>query len=232
MRLTKRETNTILITLGLGIFAAGYFLVYSDFTKQTQAVQDEIAILAPRSAELEAHVSRIPLYNMGIEAFAEAAKENLSWFPPSVRTEDWIMYSVGLETDTDMEISSASFSDPAELASFTAKTEVGGSASLYRAYGTTLNITNRLSYSDLKKTLDLITSNPERTALESVSVSYDASGGILSGTMTISKTFVDNGSYVYTPTDVPYGSVGVDSPFGAAAASPNAEEGEAVEQNE
>ncbi|GHU93629.1 hypothetical protein FACS1894208_03410 [Clostridia bacterium] len=222
MKISKRDANIALIILGVAVFIAGYFLIYNDLLDQAAVVRSEIAALTPRDIELSAHVERIPLYNRGIETFANAAKENLSRFPPRVRTEDLIMYAVGLETKPGMAIASASFSEPWLISEFDAKTEVGQpSAVHYAAYGMTLTISDRLNYDALKQAFDLIALDPERTSLENVSISYDSSTGELTGSMSINKHFVDDGRYVYVPTEVPAGRIGVTSPFGTFRPAPN-----------
>ncbi|GHV42025.1 hypothetical protein FACS189490_10090 [Clostridia bacterium] len=215
MSVSKRDINTLLIVLGLAILALSYFLPFRGFSAQTETVRAEIAALEPRELELEIHVRNVPAYNSGITLFAQIAAENLTRFPKSIRTEDLVMFVVDLEKEIGMEISSASFTEEQQIAAFDAKTEVGQrAAGRYTAKAMTTKLSFRMGYQQLKDALTRITEDPERTALDSMGASYDATTGTLTGTMDITKAFVDDGTYVYEPTDVPEGNIGVNSPFG------------------
>ncbi|MDR0936788.1 MAG: hypothetical protein LBM98_08920 [Oscillospiraceae bacterium] len=218
MKISKRDLNTLLILFGLAVFIMNYFLLYSGFIDDTALVNEEIAALKPRQAVLNNHVVNIPGYNAGMESSALIAADNLKWFPKQIRTEDLIMYAVGIERDLGVEINSAQFSEPWEITSFDAKTEVGQeTVSHYSAYGVTLTFSFHMDYEAMKKVLNRITSDPERTALDNISVSYDTSTGALTGTLALSKVYADDGSYVYVATDVPPGAVGIKNPFGAVS---------------
>jgi hypothetical protein len=62
--------------------------------------------------------------------------------------------------------------------------------------------------------LEYISYAPEKTLTDSLSVSYDSSGGGLTGAITLSRVYLDDGSGVYTPAETPDGPVGTDNPFG------------------
>ncbi|MFP3154209.1 hypothetical protein LQZ18_07220 [Lachnospiraceae bacterium ZAX-1] len=216
MKLSKRDVNTLLIAVGLLLLVAAYFLAYRRLEEAATVVEEEITnVLQPRASQLAFYVENLPIYNDGIVASAKIAADSLALFPPSIRTEDLVMYAVELERDFGMRISAASFTEPVELTSFDAKTAVGQSEVVnYHAYNTTLNISTKMNYENLKKTLDHIAGDPNRTALDEMSLSYDLASGELTGSMTIRKVLVEDGSYVYRPTDVPLGKLGTSSPFG------------------
>jgi hypothetical protein len=212
-QLSKRDVNLLLIVLGLGVTLAVYFLVFLDFTARAETLNAQTESLRPRLAVLRGYEAEVPSYNRAIREYADFIARELGNYAQEVRTEDLIMYAVMLENEMKLNIASASFTEPAAVSEFTLPDEDGAPLP-YRAYAISMTLSSRMGYAELKNAIDRLYATADRTVLDAVSVTFDAATGGLVGTVTISKIFIADGSYVYTETAVPPGPLGNSNPFG------------------
>ena len=210
--LSKRDVNLLLVVLGLAIVLATYFLVYSNFTRQTETLNTEIVNLRPRLIQLQEHEANIPIYDLGIVDATTRINEEKQTYVQEIRTEDLIMYAVMLEDEMGISISSASFTPPTLISEFTAPNENGDPA-YYSAYKVSMTLNAKFGYEPLKDAINRIYETVDKTMLDDVSITFDVETGGLLGNITISKVFVTDGTYVYEPTQVPVGASGTVNPF-------------------
>jgi len=217
MNLSKRDQKLIIILLGIVIFAAAYAGVYLNFTNKTTALEAETAALAPRLSELQGYYNSLGTYEKGIEESRAVITENLMQYPEDVRPEDEIMYAVSLEKDVGLFIGSAAFGEPEQVMALRGITETeDGSYSVLplSAFRRRMDCACSLNYAQLKRTVKYINETPLCTRLNTVSVSYDAETGGLTGTMTIDKYFITGINDAYVETYVPQMPLGTDNIFG------------------
>lgn len=228
MTISTRDKKLLLVLLGIAIFCAAYFGLYNTFNNKTAAVDSEIAALAPRLEELRGHSANLSTYQAGISEIAEQVDAELAKFPSDVRSEDLLLYGASLESSVGMSVGSMSFS-PAEVISqfnVPSSDEAGGVTLIPNAaFRTGLTVSGQMSYAQLKRLVGYIYSTPERTSLESLSVSYNSESGKLDTSATMAKYFICGSEYIYERTKVPSFKAGVSSPFGVAIAPANNTEG-------
>ncbi len=216
MNISKRDQKLLLILLGLVIFIACWLGVHNSYQSKADGVLSEIAGLEPRLTELREHEAKLPEYQAGINAIAEDVTAELKKFPGDVRTEDMIMYGAGLEKALGIEVGSMAFM-PAEMVSqFSIPVEGDEGIMLvpYAALRTGMSISCELDYGRMKKLINYIYSTPQRTTLESLSVSYNAETAGLTGSASLAKFFMSGQDYVYEATVIPNIKQGTNNPFG------------------
>ena len=211
-KISKRDANLILIVTGAIIFVLALVFVYSDFNDRADLLDRESEGLRIRLSELKALEADVPMYNEKIREYAELSAQELSNYAQFVRTEDLIMYAVMLEDEMQLDISSASFTDPTLISEFSLPSEDGPVD--YSAYSVSMTINTRMSYADMKDAITRVYATQDRTLLESLAIVFNSETGGLSGTITLSKVFILGGPYTYTPTRVPDGPLGKPNPFG------------------
>lgn len=216
MNLSKRDQNLLLILLGIVVFILAWTGVRNKFNAKAQAEEAQISALEPRLTELRNHRDNVSIYERGIEEIAATVKSEMKKFPNDVRAEDMIMYASGLEKTIGLSVGSISFMPPELLSQFNVPTEGKSGTELlaYAAFKTGLSIDCELDYSQMKKFISQIYSTPQRTTLESLSVSYNSETAGLTGSATLAKYFLSGEKYVYTPTTVPNVIEGTTNPFG------------------
>lgn len=223
MRISKKDAKLLLVLLAVIIFIAGYFVVYSPYTQKTEAVQAEIAAMKPELDALQKHYEKLADYEAGIDEAYETIERSLDGFPPDVRTEDLVVYAIALEENTGIDIRTIAFSGASPLADFKVVREDDGGyeATPYTGSRTAMTATCALTYAQLRSFIDYVDNTPLRTALDSVAVSFDASTGGLTGTLTMSKFFISTPGQEYEPTIVPTVPLGKDALFDTVAAITN-----------
>ena len=215
--LSKRDINLLLIVIGLAIILLTYFLVFTNLSSQVETLNADTEQMRPRLTQLQDYAAAIPLFEEGIlEASARIDEERLS-YPEQVRTEDLIMYAVMLEEEMGVRISSASFNPPTLISEFYAP-NAEGTLVRYQAYITSMAINSAFGYDPLKDAINRIYATADKTLLDDITLTFDGESGGLAGNMTISKIFVTDGSYVYSPTQIPAGPFGNTNPFATITA--------------
>ena len=226
--ISKRDVNLLLVILGLAIVLVTYFLVFTKFNDEATALDAETESLKPRLYQLQDYEAGIPRFNEGISAATARIDEEKLGYAQDVRTEDLIMYAVMLEEEMGVQISAASFSPPTLISEFDAP-DAEGNPVHYQAFKTAMTLNAKFGYEPLKEAINKIYETADKTMLEDISITFDVETGGLVGTVTISKVFVTDGSYVYSPTRVPAGPFGNTNPFATITAPP---EGELIEGEE
>ncbi|MDR0819647.1 MAG: hypothetical protein LBN43_08785 [Oscillospiraceae bacterium] len=108
------------------------------------------------------------------------------------------------------------FEVPVLLSQFEAKTEPDQeTAANYSVYGLTTTVgATDIGYTNLKRAIRWINSYTYRTKIDEINVNYDANTGLLAGTVTYTKVYVDDGNYEYAAPKIPQGNHGIENPFG------------------
>lgn len=219
MTISKRDAKLLLVLLGIVILLVSYLAVYSPYATQTEELESEISALRPQLQELQGYNDNLAAYQAGIQDFSAQMTDEVSHYPSAIRTEDLILYALELRDRTGMDISGISFTDPEEM---TALQILGGDGAFKdaTAYRTTMTLSCTLDYDGLKTLADYVASTGDRTALDAVSVSYNAESGALIGSATVDKYYITAGDEDYVPTQVPDVPLGTDDIFGTVTVLP------------
>ncbi len=216
MKISKKEARLLIVLGGILVFVLLYYLVNNRILESTVAIEGEIAVIQPELAELEALYADRDMYLEEIEKTKVYAQEELEKYPADIRPQDVLVWILGFEDSVNFDINSVTFGEPQLISEFPAYVTVDGEEinTNMTAYKTTSNTTGDLSYLQLKSSIDYIYESPYRTALDSVSLSYNSESSTLTGNFTISKFFVTYPEAVYQESQMPSVPLGTQEPFG------------------
>lgn len=220
MKIKKNEVMFLLAALGVLAAVLVYARVYLPTLEQTDILTAENAQLSARVAELEAIADKKDTYmdeteNMIVDVNATFAK-----LPPESRAEDAIMYAVELESqDRDTYISSIGITEP--LVVYTAapttvklSEDAEETERVYELEKQQITYTQEFDYDGMKCFVNSIVQNPDRRAIETVTMAYDSSTGHLLGTTSMNLYTLTGTDKEYEETQIPYMSIGTDNIFG------------------
>jgi hypothetical protein len=220
MNISKRDIKLLLILGGIVIFIICYFSVYGVYNEENMLLAEdiedaefELSRLKPQSEEKIDYTELIEQARLFI--IAEQAQ-----YPADIRAEDLIMYAVELQNVIGLEEGGLSFIQPTEIMSvqgyvYSDGDDGNGEFRERTAYRTGFSMNCSLSYDQLKDLVHFIYSESPKTSLNSISLSYNPSTGLLYGSLVIHKTFLTEGDYV--PKPIPDMPIGLPNPFGVIA---------------
>lgn len=213
--MTKRDKMLLLVLIGVVLLALAFIFVYRPVMTKTDALNAEISTMSSELAELQEHYDNLDYYESESQRAAEYISGQMARYPQSVRTEDQIMYAISLQDKTGVEISTISFSQPEAVLSFMGVAEDGESYSTadMSAYQIAMNISCTLGYQQMKNMIDFINAGRDRSALESLNISFDSQTGELAGSATIYKYYISSPGDEYSATVVPNVPIGTDDLF-------------------
>lgn len=217
MNISKRDQGLLLIVLGLVVVLAAYFGVYQNFSAKADAASAENSGLQPRLQELEDYYSNLPVYEAGIEEISDAVDKEIKGFPSDVRSEDMIVYGNDLEKKLGVTIDSMSFSTPEMVSQFSVPHQDDNGQTVlvpYAALSSKMDVTVKMSYNQMLDFIDYIYKKSTHTTLDNISVSYDSSTGVLTGSASMMKYFMSDSEYEYEATKLPDTDKGASNPFG------------------
>lgn len=216
MKLSKRDTNLLLVLLGLLIFLGAYLGIANRYNKRSAELEEELSALTPRLEELRAHEENLPTYLAGIDESIAGVEAELERYPADVRSEDLVMYAIELRDNVGLGIESVTFSPVEVVSRFQIVRESKSGEDEFvpmAAMKTGLSTSCEMSYEQMKNLINYIYATEYCTTLERLSVSYNAETGGLYAAADIAKYFVSSQDYEYVPTEVPEVSLGTNDPF-------------------
>lgn len=216
MKISKRDIKLLLILAGLLIFLLLYFTMFTHYQEKSAEVHTAISELEPQLAALEEQYLNLATYEQGIEDSRTAIAEQLTHYPADIENEDFLVYLLDMEKKVGLTMDSVSFDEPGLLLEFPCDVEQDGELKRadLSAYRTGVVMTCTLNYPQLKQGIQYLYDSQQRTALDSVSLSYNAETGGLSGSFSISKYYINWDGAVYEPAIMPKTSKGVSDLFG------------------
>ncbi len=243
--MNKNSVGILLLVLGIGLAAGGYFGVYNNFNEKKDA-------LAAQNATLQSEVDQLQdLADHKQEYLDETARMNaendevIAQFPAEVRPEDEIMYVVATEekhgaVSRSISMPGTSVIEVARPAAETVSVDSDGSepapaegedgevvedtAAMEEAapqimlYQTPVNISLQVAYENLKDLVrDLTADRNDKKAIQSLTMAFDESTGGLTGAMSYSMYSLSGTSKTYQSPEIPGVAFGTDNIFNSVA---------------
>ena len=216
MNISKRDQKLLLILFGLVVFLLSYLWISKSFNSKQDAVQSQINDLSPQLEELRGYYANFATYQNEIDRIESGVTADLSKYPSDVRSEDIVMYANELQEKIGISIDSITLAAPEVVALFSVpqKTDTSYELIPVAAMRAGFEITCKFDYAQMKKLIAYVYNDSKHTTIESISVSYDAENGTLTGTVSMEKYFVSNSNYTYQQTEIPSFEQGTTNPFG------------------
>ncbi len=211
----KQNKNLIIILLGIIIVATVLFTVYLPSQNNIHQITVQLANVSSQINMLESHIENIDRYEKTTQENIQYINDTLAYYPPYIVQEDIIMWLVDFENKSGAQIDTLNFSLPTELLSFNAyvNTQQGQVKTTMKANSIAASFSGSYAYSELKNSLDLIYSSSNRTSVDSVSISYNATTAQLTVNYNILKYYIEYPEAGYDDTLIYDVQTGVENPF-------------------
>ena len=211
-KISKRDLNILFAFFGGVLLLLAYTFICGHFRTLENTARTETTQLSPSLTQLRNHHLNIAHYEQEIAASKRDIVRLRMLHPDMVLPEEFIQFAVALEAETGTNVRSITAHDAQLLSNFYLP-GADGTPVPHFAYRQAFTFTAVLSYDALKDTIEKIYAESERITLDECSVAYGAEDGLLNATLTISQVFINDGSYIYRPVDVPSGRIGTPNPF-------------------
>lgn len=260
MKISRRDAALLIGLAGILIMVAVYYFVYLPMDAKKVALEAENATLTTRVNELQVMYNEKDIYIAQTESMKAEIDTIYDSFPVDVRTEDMIMMGVDLANTSPLNIQSINMSEPEDMyhigqaaaeatAAEAADTESTGDGTVDATAATTVatvqeepekvlykkkaGITYLTTYDGFKNSIVQITNSADRRVIDSVTVTYDISTGLMAGNTNISMYYLTGTNKEYVAPNIPFIPQGTDNIFGTVdIMSMNETTGEAEEASE
>lgn len=247
MKASRKEIGLLLGLLGVLCGVAAYFLYFSSTQEKSNALQNENVILASQVETLEELNLQSGNFESEMSRMKQEIENVYAEFPVDVKEEDAILMAINQELLAPMSISNLSI-NPKINVDFTAEKDAQAQEHHYdydaqlgdlapegeettTEYNTSADIpgflqdrqvtmTYSVDYEGMKTAVNGIVARKDKTSIESISLAYDESTGLLSGNATYNMyciPFQDDKEYV--KPDFSAVILGTDNIFGTLDAS-------------
>ncbi len=218
----KTDNKGLVLTLiGALIFAVTFVFVLLPLTESAESLNMQTNAIEQEIITLEMHKAKISEYEAETELSKQYVKQQAAYYPAYVSEEDTIMWVLALEQQANSDFLSISFSEPTSIASFVGYATVDGGEiqTNMSAYSRQSAIDGSMTYTDFKQALDYIYNYDDKTAIDSVNLTYDATTAQLAANMNITKFYLAYPEAEYQPLDIPNVPIGNPNPFGSLLVS-------------
>ncbi len=215
MNKNSDKKGLILSLVGAVVFAATFMFILLPLTQsaenlrfETQTLQDEIDLL-------EMQLEKLPEYELLTEQNKEYAREQLNHYPAYVSEEDTIIWVLELEEMSQGTIASVSFTEPITVSAFNGYASVGGDEVLtsMTSFVKQSTLDGVFAYDGMKEAFDYIYNYDDRTSIDTVSMTYDATTAQLAVNLSVSKYYIEYAEAEYQPLPIPQVPIGNPNPF-------------------
>lgn len=255
MKIKKSDINLLIMLIGVLLAVVSYFVVYKSFTEKTASLSAENATLQTEVEDLQKLADNKEFYISETARMDEEIQNIMARYPGEIRTEDQIMYTVGLENQYSIWVNSLSVKGtqlvqvaaPAPAADQTsdaveeegsdaagdAVVASGGLKDTVFLYNSPFSISYKTTYRSAKDIVSGIVNADERMNITNITLAYDAETGCLSGTMDASMFTMSGTGDMYQELDIPGVRLGTADFFQSGAVlNLNTNAGEVPEEGE
>lgn len=220
--MSARDKKIVIVLLGVIVVALAYFFGHRPLTEKRATLEAENASLRDTYADLSMKAANADMYQKEIKIMNTKIEEIFTHYPSYLQIENGIMDAVALEEVTESTIPSLTISDPVAVAVGTeqaAPAEDGSEAPAtpelpYQLYDINSTISFQSGYAGMKKLIDVIANDTKRKSVGTLSVTFDASSGKVSGSMVYDTYFVYGLDKPYVEPSVPSIKHGTPNIFG------------------
>ncbi len=222
MNKSKQNAQLIIVLFAVLIFVVLYFVVRNPMIAEIEIMESELTTLRPELEILETHNAQLPTYQQKIDDVSLYSAEYLGTFPGGVKEEDMLVWFMNMEDTLDYNFYDIGFSPASMFSQFRGIVATEGTSGFkdITAYKTSATISAFMSYQQVKNALTHTYSDERKSAVDTLSVTYDSTLGELSVGMTVSKYYLEFEGSQYVQTPMPQVSTGVNNLFGTTAPAP------------
>lgn len=231
MTVSKKDIQLLLVVIGIGAVALVYTLYFKPTTEDTELLVAENRELNTEVAMLEDLLTKKDFYESEIERYNKEITELYERFPSGMSPEDVTAELIDMENETNISVvnyrygSATQFYTPmgenTEDVIAREEQDVESGEQMKPLVGMVEPVSFAFS-SDLGQFSQLanyVVARQNRDVIDSVSLTYDSSTGLLSGSLNLNKYYVTGLSKPYTPAVFEGVVLGTDNMFSTMTSS-------------
>ena len=212
MKITKKMVSFIILAVGIIALLLSYNLVFTSNKEKIETAEKEIKKLEERYDELKGLAMQQTRFKKGTTE--ENAKQAIitSLFPASIPEENKIMFIDDVETSGDIDIffSSVNYGSPKQISVFNDNVLETG----FAAYEVIMSASFEGTYEGVNRFIDYVNNLEERAVVNNISMAFNASTGLLSGTVNMTFYYIEGLDCEYNVPYIPEIDLGRDNIFG------------------
>lgn len=236
MKIAKRDKQILMIFAGIVLAFVSFYLVFLPAKERTEALLTENAKLVIRVTELEQLAGQKEQFETQIQTMTDHINEIYEGYQTDFRAEDAFMLGRTVEEQADNTLltainianqevvydplaqqeEEAAAADTTDETTAASEETAAADAELIRPvlYKKEVSLTQNCTDQGLKDIIDYITRNTNKMTIESLSVSYDMTTGLLNGNTVINVYLLQGTNKPYVPWTIPSVVTGTDNVFG------------------
>lgn len=222
MKSKQKEWGLLVAIVGIVVLALVWARLYQPYQEETQTLEAACTELTQQIEQLKVWQKEMDLYEEENDTMKEDINGLLAKFPPESRKEDVIVYAADLEAhNSNTEIASIGLGDLELLYSVDASgvylneaDEQNRIARTFSLYGRQITFANTFSYRGMKQFVREIVEDSASKSIESMSLSFDRSTGMLTGSTVLNVFTLEGTERVYQPLEITDIPVGTENIFG------------------
>lgn len=239
MKITDRDKKILYVLAAIAIVFCGWFFGYRNIAKKSDSLDTEIAQLKVQVNELRTMVAQSDMYRNETMKNEANYKRGLKSFDSGYSQEHSIMFVTDIEASTNVWINQIGMAQTENIYKFgqlqsSNPRKQGQTAyeSDYLGYRTNLTLAYQGSYENFQDMIEFIVNYKSKSTINSISMSYNEDGDMVSGTMVVSQFAVTGADRPFNKDN--YGPViyGTENIFNSEAFVPgkdaNKENGEYI----
>lgn len=213
-KISEKQIRLLILLMIVVIIFGCYRFGYVRYEEKADILREENEVLSDRVNQLTVLERKKEDYKKDIETSLVKIKDITEKYGPRNTPEKSLLFLVGLEKYAGFEIPSVSFGVNTEIFMSSAVPSLDGLGVSVSV--NPLSISYRTTYEGLKECMNYINLYEERRNVESITASYDATTGNLTGTMVINLYAMSGTDKKYQKPEVSGISIGTDNIFGTA----------------
>lgn len=240
MKISRRDKQILLIFLGIILAGAAFYFVFLPGKEKARTLMTENQQLSTRLTELKQLSAQQEKFEQEIQSMTDRINGVYDEYQTDFRSEDAFMLGRTVEEKSDNTMitaininnqevvyepavtqaadgdaaQTAAVADAAQDQADMAEAAAGVELSRPILYKKVISLTHSLTAEGLKDMIDYITLNTSKMSIESLSVSYDMSTGLLNGNTMINIYLLQGTNKPYVPWTIPSVVTGTDNVFG------------------
>lgn len=219
--MSKKDLNLLLVVLGLIAGFCAFYFGYKPMTEKAVVLQADTVALQAEIAKLEELENRKDFFVSESERMAAEIGTTLNKFAVDVLPEDDIRFAYQQDnrsTGDYLFIENMGFTEPTAIYNTNQFTLPEGVDNyLYQTlylYNGQTSYTMKCTYSSLKDVVKQIFAQKNRRAIDSITMAFDESTGLLQGSLVMNSYYVDGLDRAYVAPDLTPVRQGTDNIFG------------------
>ena len=222
MKIGKKELAMIVGAIGIIFAVVIYAMVFLPMSEETEALEADNNNLRNRITELEQMTAQVETYQEDTVTMIMDINKVLENFPADSKEEDAILYAKELEArNSNTYISSVGLGDPELLyeigptsVPLNAEDEANNESRIFRLYRQKITLANQFTYNGMKQFVTDIVEDSDRRNIETISLAYDRSTGILVGNTEVNLYTLSGTDKEYHPQNIDGINLGISNIFG------------------